>query len=186
MGKPLHELTQEELWRLFPVTLSNHDPAWASWYADESRRLASVLGSKAGRVDHIGSTAVKGLIAKPVVDILLQVKPDAVLQDVMTALIADGWTVMAQDSAHGEVDLCKGYTPDGYADRVFHLHVRREGDWDEIHFRDYLASHPDAVADYAALKRRLAHAFEFDRDGYTAAKTDFVRACVAQARAALP
>ncbi len=183
MAKPLHELTQEELWRLFPVRLSNHDPAWVSWYADESERLASALGSETVRVDHIGSTAVPGLIAKPVVDVLLQVEPNADLQDVTRALIADGWTVMARDSAHGEVDLCKGYTPDGYADKVFHLHVRRDGDWDEIHFRDYLAAHPDAVAEYEGLKRRLADAYEFDRDGYTAAKTDFVMTCVARARA---
>ncbi len=61
MAKPQHELTQEELWRLFPVRLSNHDPAWASWYTDERLRLASALGSKSGRMDPpVGESASSG------------------------------------------------------------------------------------------------------------------------------
>jgi GrpB-like predicted nucleotidyltransferase (UPF0157 family) len=103
------------------------------------------------------------------------------MDEVKAALVADGWLVMAEGSDFGTIDLNKGYTPQGFAERVYHLHVRREGDWDELRFRDYLVSHPDAAAEYAALKRRLLAKHEHDRDAYTAAKTDFVRSCVAKA-----
>jgi GrpB-like predicted nucleotidyltransferase (UPF0157 family) len=68
----------------------------------------------------------------------------------------------------------KGYTPEGYAERVFHLHVGYFGDWSELYFRDYLIAHPDIANEYGKLKMDLREKFRLDRDGYTKAKTDFV------------
>lgn len=68
----------------------------------------------------------------------------------------------------------KGYTPKGFADKVFHIHVRLKGDTDETLFRDYLISHPEAAKEYEKLKLSLLKSFEHNRDGYTQAKTDFV------------
>jgi len=183
MGKPLSEMSLEELWELFPIRLSGHRPEWAQWYEEEKRRLVSVLGESAARIDHIGSTYVEGLEAKPIVDILLQAAANADIAEIKEMLLAGGWLLMAEKSDYGELDLNKGYTPDGFADRVFHLHVRREGDWDELYFRDFLVSHPEAAAEYARLKRQLLEKYEHNRDAYTGAKTEFVRACVAKARA---
>ncbi|MDR1778686.1 MAG: GrpB family protein [Clostridiales Family XIII bacterium] len=182
MARPLSEMTLEELWQLFPIQLQEHRPEWADWYAEERGRLAAVLGARAARIDHIGSTYVEGLLAKPIVDILVQVAPDAEMAAVKADLLADGWLLMAENSAYGELDLNKGYTPDGFAERVFHLHVRREGDWDELRFRDYLTAHPEEAAAYAALKRELLGKYEHNRDAYTQAKTDFIKSCVAKAR----
>ena len=182
MGKTLSEMALDELWHLFPIQLSEHSPDWAVWYEEESGRLVSLLGAHIARIDHIGSTYVKGLMAKPIVDILCQVKPDADMTAVKDILANDGWLVMAENSAYGEIDLNKGYTPEGFADKIYHLHVRREGDWDELHFRDYLASHPEVAAEYAALKQGLLIKFEHNRDAYTEAKTEFVQACTAKAR----
>ena len=76
----------------------------------------------------------------------------------------------------------KGYLPDGFAEKVYHIHVRYPGDWDELHFRDYLITHPETAAEYAALKAKLHKDFEHNRDGYTAAKTAFIRAATEKAR----
>ena len=69
----------------------------------------------------------------------------------------------------------KGYTPEGFAEKVFHLHLRREGDNDEICFCDYLNDHPDIAKEYEELKLKLWKKYEHDRDAYTDQKTEFVR-----------
>ena len=68
----------------------------------------------------------------------------------------------------------KGYTPSGYAKRVFHIHLHLSGDNDELSFRDYLIAHPSVAGEYEALKRSLLPRYKYDRDGYTAAKTGFI------------
>lgn len=71
--------------------------------------------------------------------------------------------------------LYKGYTENGFAERVFHLHLRYEGDNDEIYFRNYLIAHPDIAREYERLKLGLWKRFEHDRDGYMNGKTEFVK-----------
>jgi GrpB-like predicted nucleotidyltransferase (UPF0157 family) len=140
----------------------------------------------ARRIDHIGSTAVDGLLAKPIVDILLQIGNDCDSGDLKDKLAAAGWLLMAeQTNPYLQLDFNKGYTPEGFAERVYHLHARRVGDWDELYFRDYLIAHPQTAAEYATLKRRLFADYEFDRDAYTEGKGDFIRDCTAKARGGL-
>lgn len=76
----------------------------------------------------------------------------------------------------------KGYTPNGFADKVFHLHVRYPGDWYELYFRDWLREHPEAAGEYANLKLRLQETFKHNRDGYTEAKGEFIKKVTEQAR----
>lgn len=76
----------------------------------------------------------------------------------------------------------KGYTPEGYADKVFHIHFHRIGDNDEILFRDYLIAHPMAAKEYERLKLSLLPKYSHDRDGYTDAKSEFVRKIVGFAK----
>lgn len=78
----------------------------------------------------------------------------------------------------------RGYTSQGFASRVFHLHARRPGDCPELSFRDYLRTHPQTAKEYEALKLDLAGPFRHDRDGYTRAKGPFVEKYTALARAA--
>lgn len=179
----LSEMTLEELWQLFPIQLSDHNPDWPLWYEEERARLSVVLGDGVAGIDHIGSTCVKGLPAKPIIDILLQLKPRADINIVKNLLIANGWLLMAESPDSSEIDFNKGYTPEGFARKVYHLHVKPIGDWDELYFRDYLASHPETAAEYARLKQSLLIKFEHNRDAYTEAKTEFVNACTAKARA---
>ncbi len=72
------------------------------------------------------------------------------------------------------LDFNKGYTPYGFADKVFHIHIRLTGDNDEVFFRDYLITHSDVAKDYEKLKLSLWKTFEHNRDGYTNAKSDFI------------
>ena len=73
------------------------------------------------------------------------------------------------------ISLNKGYTENGFAEKVFHLHVRLSGDVDEIYFRDYLNTHPAVAKEYVQLKLRLCKQYEHNRDTYTEAKTEFVK-----------
>jgi GrpB-like predicted nucleotidyltransferase (UPF0157 family) len=176
-------LTLEELWQLFPIELAEYNPAWRDWYKDEESSLLAVLGGAVKKIEHIGSTAIDGLLAKPIVDILLQVASDCDAGRLKTSLGKSGWLLMAeQTSPDVRSDWNKGYTPEGFAERVFHLHVRQIGDWDEPRFRDYIASHLEAAAEYETLKRQLLLDYKHNRDAYTDAKSEFVRACVAKAR----
>lgn len=167
-------MTMDELWQLFPIMLKEHDTAYFGWYAEEERRLAR-LSKRIRRISHIGSTAVPGLLCKPTVDILLEMDGSCDNLSLAEALKREGWLMM--DSQYTPVYrqvLNKGYTPDGFAERVYHLHVRYFGDWDELYFRDYLLDNADIAAEYAALKQRLLRDFEHNRDGYTEAKSAFI------------
>jgi len=182
-AKPLSEMTLEELWQLFPIILSAHNPDWKKYYEEEKALLEKSFGNLLVRIEHIGSTAVEGLIAKPTVDILLEADPSASPDEVRRTAERCGYTVMSEKTVpEYRLDLCKGYTPQGFADKVFHLHIRHPGDWDEIVFRDYLRRNPAKAQEYARLKTDLQKRFEHDRDAYTEAKGDFIRTCVKEAR----
>ncbi len=73
------------------------------------------------------------------------------------------------------ITLNKGYTEQGFAEKVFHLHIRIMGDNDELFFRDYLNEHEEIAKEYEVLKLSLWKEFEHDRDGYTNAKTNFIK-----------
>jgi len=181
--KPLSEMTSEELWQLFPIILSEHNPDWTNYYREEKALLEKQFGSLLVRINHIGSTAVEGLIAKPTVDILLEVDPASSPDEVRQIAEQCGYTVMAESIApEYRIDLCKGCTPQGFAERVFHLHIRHPGDWDEIVFRDYLRRNPRKAEKYTELKMEVQKRFKHDRDAYTEAKGEFIRARVKEAR----
>lgn len=171
--KPLSEMTLEELWQLFPIELAPHRPEWAAWAREEIDSLRQLLRGDAARIHHIGSTAVPGIMAKPIVDILVEIAPGDRLDAAGRVLEQGGYICMSRSP--GRMSFNKGYTPAGYAARVFHIHLRRAGDCDELLFRDYLRAHPETAREYERLKLGLLPALRHNRDGYTAAKTLFVR-----------
>ena len=181
MDKKLSDMTLEEVWQLFPVTLTAHDPQWQVWYSDEAVNLKKLIAPRDCKIHHIGSTAVKTIFAKPTVDILVELRDKESLRAVADILCADGYIEMSSDATR--ISLNKGYTERGYAERVFHIHLRLDGDRDEIFFRDYLIAHPDVAARYERLKLDLQQKFKYDRDGYTAAKHDFISKATAAAKA---
>ncbi|MCI1244621.1 MAG: GrpB family protein [Bacilli bacterium] len=181
MKKELSEMTLKELWDLFPVFLVPPNPNWKRQYEDEEKNLLSFLPPmEAIRISHIGSTAIKQIWAKPIVDILVEI-PSSVSMDLLKdALLAHGYLCMAESG--GRKDFNKGYTKDGFADKVFHLHLRFFGDNDELYFRDYLNGDSKKAKEYEKLKLSLWRRFEHDRDGYTDAKGGFVARTTALAK----
>ena len=135
MTKKLSEMTLEELWQLFPIFLTEHQPVWAAWYEEEAAHLRALLPAEA-RVSHVGSTAVEGIWAKPIIDILVEVPEEAPLASVGALLAEHGWTRMAADERR--MSFNRGYTEQGFAERVFHLHLRYAGDHDELYFPIFL------------------------------------------------
>lgn len=174
--KKLEDMTLEELWELFPIVLKEHSPKYAEWYEEEKQNLTELLADFGlQRINHIGSTSVEGLIAKPIVDILLELPEGYDLDRVSELLKNADWILMIRDDAKQTLDLNKGYTPAGFAEKVYHLHVRALEDWDELYFRDYLRKYPKAARQYEELKRSLKEKYEHNRDAYTEAKTAFVQ-----------
>ena len=170
MSKTLSEMTPEELWQLFPIILEEHKTYWADWFEEEAVTLKKILPNTS-RINHIGSTAVPNIWAKPIVDILVEIEIG--MDNVKDILINNGYTCMSEET--NRMSFNKGYTENGFAERVFHLQLRYMGDNDEIYFRDYLVENPDVAKDYEKLKLGLWKKFEHNRDEYTNQKTEFVR-----------
>lgn len=184
MRQDFSGVSAETLAKLFPISLEPHDASWESHYLLEKDFLQSILGDQMMRLHHIGSSAVPGLIAKPIVDILLEIAPDVDLAALTEKLRDNGYIVNTPQK--DVIMYLRGYTPLGFEGQAVHIHVRYSGDWDELYFRDYLILHPDIANEYGALKRMLKERYTNDRDGYTEAKGEFVRKYTASARTEFP
>lgn len=172
MGKKLSQMSLEELWQLFPIYLVEHQICWKEWYFEEEVFLKSKL-PKIERISHIGSTAISSIWAKPIIDILVEVSKDCELSDYKDLLVSSGYICMTELS--DRISFNKGYTENGFAERVFHLHLRHIGDNNELYFRDYLIEHQNVASEYEKMKLKLWKEYEHNRDGYTSAKTNFVQ-----------
>ena len=181
MEKKLSELSLEELWQLFPIFLTEHKECWKDWYAEEEAFLKALLNQPA-RISHIGSTAISSIWAKPIIDILVEVPGVCSLPNIRDILVNNGYICMSR--SEDRISFNKGYTEDGFADRVFHLHLRYLGDNDELYFRDYLMEHADIARQYEKMKRELWKKYEHNRDAYTDGKAYFVKRYTSQAKAA--
>jgi GrpB-like predicted nucleotidyltransferase (UPF0157 family) len=157
-----------------PVRIDPYDPAWPERFEEERALLAETIGDwVAGGIHHVGSTAVPGLAAKPIIDILVGVA-DLESSRACFEPLAQRDYLYAPYRTEEMHWFCK---PDPTR-RTHHLHLvpadsRRFRD--ELAFRDHLRAHPEAAAEYAALKRELAERFEHDREAYTEAKSEFIR-----------
>jgi len=181
MGKEPSDMTLEELWELFPIFLVEHDDKWLGQYEEIEGRLAELLcGCAVWRISHIGSTAVDGIWAKDIVDVMVELPGQPDLDRAAETLGRSGFTVMSDEGKRVSLNL--GYTKDGFAEKVYHVHLRLAGDNDELYFRDYLNAYPQVAREYEALKLRLWREFEHDRDAYTEAKSEFIKAVTARAR----
>ncbi|MBQ4088912.1 MAG: GrpB family protein [Clostridia bacterium] len=171
MGKKLSEITLEELWQLFPIFLVEPRAEWQQWYAQQKSSLEKLLPD--AEINHIGSTAIHGIWAKNIVDILAEISEEADMEAACRTLRENGWRLMSREP--GRISFNMGYTENGFAEKVYHLHLRRAGDRDEVYFRDYMNTHPAAAKEYENLKLGLWKKYEHNRDGYTNAKTELVQ-----------
>ncbi len=183
MHKSLNEMSNEELWKLFPIIISDHDPEWKNRFSSEKILLEKNLNDAILHIHHIGSTAVPGLLSKPTIDVLIEIKDSTDITKLVSAMEKVGYICSPQpNNPPPHLMFLKGYTPEGFKGQTYHVHIRYKGDWNEIHFRNYLIGHSEAADQYAELKLNLKNKFEHDRDAYTNAKSDFIRNITALAR----
>lgn len=176
MGKELSEMTLEELWKLFPIVLKEHNANYKQWYELEKQQLLGCMNAlDIIRINHIGSSAVQGLISKPTIDILLEIDDKSNIQNVIHTLKNNGWILMSEvKNPSMQIVFNKGYTKDGFAEKVYHLHVRYYDNWNELYFKDYLIAHEEVAKEYGNLKLRLLEKYKHNRDEYTQAKSEFI------------
>lgn len=183
MGKVLSEMTIEELWELFPIFLVKPSDKWVARYDKMETILKKILsGYPVERISHIGSTAIHGIWAKDIVDVLVEIATGSDIEIVAKIIEENGFIRMA--SATDRISLNCGYTEKGFAEDVYHLHLRYAGDNDELYFRDYLNEHTQVAKDYELMKLKLWKLYEHNRDAYTDAKTEFIRKWTSEARKA--
>ncbi|MCT4542429.1 MAG: GrpB family protein [Vallitalea sp.] len=176
MSKELFDMTLEELWKLFPIILKEHNSDYLTWYNIEKQELLRIIDNQdIKRINHIGSSCVKGLISKPTVDILLEINSETNIEQLTDKLKNNGWTLMStKKSPILNMSFNKGYTNKGFAKKVYHLHIRYYDNWNELYFRDYLMEHEEVASEYGELKLRLQEKYKHNRDGYTQKKSDFI------------
>jgi len=175
MPKELSEMSIDELWGLFPIILKEYNPEYPKWYEIEKEKLVENLDNGTiVRINHIGSTAVPGIVSKPTIDILVEISSTSDISKITDKLKSMEWGLMKySENPNFRQTYSKGYTKYGFEEKVYHLHVRYTDNWSELYFRDFLIEHPEVAMEYVELKKQLKEKYEH-RDAYTDEKEEFV------------
>ena len=167
-----------------PVVIVVYNPEWAFLFEEEKKRVLEVVGHKVMAIEHIGSTAVPGLGAKPIVDMMGGVNSSADADECASLLRVIGYDDVTPQPDSKDWYYCLGKRDSGGTTYI-HLHLMRfkSYDWERhLLFRDFLRAHPDVANRYYELKKSLAAKYGADRVGYTDAKASFIESVVAKAR----
>ena len=154
------------------VRLVDYDPRWATLFIEESARLRPALQPLGVTLEHVGSTAVPGLVAKPVLDILAGYELAADLPECIATLAAAGYLHRGEQGIPGREFFRRGEP------RAYHIHLALRGGpfWTQhLVFREVLRSDPTVRDAYARLKQELASRYPHDREAYIEGKGPFVR-----------
>ena len=154
------------------VQLLPYSDHWPRLFAGEAERLQSAIGEHTLAIEHIGSTAVPGLAAKPVIDIAIAVRDISDVEQCVAPLEQMGYEYRGENGIPGRHFFGKGEP------RTVHLHVveLRSDHWRmHLSFRDYLRQHDETRDEYQALKEELAQKYRYDLLAYTDAKAEFIQ-----------
>jgi GrpB-like predicted nucleotidyltransferase (UPF0157 family) len=175
-NKSLNNMTIGELGQLFPIIITDYSDKWHELYKAEVKLLTdSLLQSDLVKIDHVGSTAIPGLKAKPTIDILMQVTEQIDIQKLKDRFKSLGYLINEHsENPAPHLTFVKGYTKQGFKGQAYHVHIRYHGDWDEIRFRDYLIKNNEIAKEYETLKLKLAEKYPNDREAYTDSKTEWI------------
>ena len=165
-------LRDEDFKRKFPIKLVEHNREWVNWYEDEKKSLLAKLEKYKVNLYHIGSTAIPNICSKDIIDIILEINESDDFDSIINMLIVE-WELRWIEE--NRAFLVKGYGEDGFQTKVYHLHIRRKGDIEEVKFRDVLIKNPKIAKQYERLKLDLELRYMYDREGYTAGKTKFIK-----------
>ena len=155
-----------------PVVVVDYDPSWPALFQSLSERIAGALGDMAAAIEHVGSTAVPNLAAKPIIDIDVLLARETILAAAIERLASLGYIHRGN---LGVPEREAFFAPT--SDPPHHLYICPPNSVEflrHIAFRDYLRAHPEDAKIYGELKRALAQRFRDDRSGYNTAKSEFV------------
>ena len=158
------------------VVIVDHDARWPAKFEEERGRIVAAIGPHVTGIEHIGSTAVPGLAAKPVIDVLVGLRSLDDARECIRPVVGLGYEYVPEFEA--ELPERRFFRKDTDGARSHHIHMVEHGSpfWvRHILFRDHLRTHPEDARRYEALKRELAARFRDDRGAYTEGKTAFVR-----------
>lgn len=175
-SKSLNDMTIGELGKLFPIVITDYSNTWPDLYVSEMKKITDLFSSnEIIKIDHIGSTAIPGLKAKPTIDILMQVSEQLDIQKLKNSFKSLGYEINNHpENPVPHLTFVKGYTKQGFKGQAYHVHIRYSGDWDEIRFKDYLIKHKQIAKEYETLKLGLAEKYPNDREAYTDSKTEWI------------
>ena len=166
------------------VEIVNYDPRWPNLFDEEAKRLRATLDpSLIVGLEHFGSTAIPGLAAKPIIDILIAVRSLADAQACFVESLRNlDYVYWAENPKKDRMFFVKGMPPFG-SRRSHHVHVTEPDAemWQRLAFRDYLRAHPEEAATYERLKRQLAAEYQSDREAYTDAKSAWIESVMRKA-----
>ena len=164
-----------------PIQVVAHDPAWRDEFKAEVRRITHSLGDLVVRLHHIGSTAIPGIFAKPIIDFLMEVDDIVELDERSSVMEELGYEPMGEFGIPGRRFFRKN---NASGVRTHHVHAF-EADSTEIErhlaFRDYMIAHPEEAQAYSNLKRKLAQEYPDDIEAYMDGKDPFVKEYEARA-----
>lgn len=155
------------------VQVVSNQPAWKKLFEKEAARLRLALGNQIINIEHVGSTAIEGMDAKPIIDIIVAVESLNKARDLVQLVEALGYECKKNDNVPERIFFVKGPS----SNRTHHLSFTEptSGYWKaHIQFRDYLQTHLEAAEEYKKLKRELAEQYPEDRDAYRAEKQVFI------------
>ncbi len=176
-----------------PILILDYDPAWPALFEAERARLQAAIGEWALAIEHVGSTAVPGLAAKPIIDIGVALRSFEDALHCITPLFELGYQCLGEYGIPGRVffrkltDSPKPGQDGGGVGRTHHVHVYQQDHYEFVQqtlFRDYLRAHPETAREYEQLKRRLAEQHT-DMNEYAVAKSDFVQGILKRARSSV-
>ena len=156
------------------VELQNYNENWNEEYKREEKLLKSVLGDKIIEVHHVGSTSIKGLKAKPIIDILLVVKSLDEIEEIERLLKPYDYENRGAQGILDRYFFAKG--PEDA--RCCYLHIVKPNSdtyYNQVYFKKYLINHPEYLKKYCDLKEELASLYASDRPKYTKGKNDFIK-----------
>jgi len=167
-----------------PIEIVDYDPAWPAMYEAEKARILGAIGDHLGVVEHVGSTSVPGLGAKPIIDIMASVDHIAEALVVEEPLAPLGYTYLQEyETFIPERRFFRRTSDDGVLTHHLHIVETTTAFWDDhVLFREYLKAHPTTARNYEAMKRDLA-SLVADRTAFTDAKTPFIQGVLTRARA---
>ena len=180
-GNPKCEIERTPAWTTEPIVIAPYDPEWPRRAKIPILEIESLLDVRLLAIEHIGSTAVPQLAAKPIIDLNGMLHSFAVIDAAIPILTKSGlnWHYVPTDIDQPPWQRFLVKVVDGRRSCHLHLLPRKSDHWDEhLIFRDSLRKEPALREAYATLKKRLATELHSDREGYTNAKALFVRASI--------